>query len=130
MIKQQRLQWIITIIAVGTILWMSTPVTPALSAGTLTMGEAYPDFSEGILESAKLEKLDKGLLLKTNGFEIKDSFIKEILGQVAPEIRKELEKSRLFLLDQEVMEKLITQDAKSMGVLTAPAAYIPVRWVS
>lgn len=120
MIKQQRLQWIITIIAVGTILWTSTPVTTALSAGTLTMGEAYPDFSEGILESAKLEKMDKGLLLKTNGFEIRDSFIKEIFGQVAPEIRKELEKSLLFLLDQEAMEQLITQDAKSMGIPTEP----------
>jgi thiol-disulfide isomerase/thioredoxin len=120
MIKQQRLQWIITIIAVGTILWTSTPVTTALSAGTLTMGEVYPDFSEGILESAKLEKMDKRLLLKTNGFEIRDSFVKEKLGQVAPEIRKELEKNMLFLLDQEAMEKLITQDAKSMGIATEP----------
>ncbi len=120
MIKQQRLQWIITIIAVGTILWTSTPITTALSAGTLTMGEAYPDFSEGILESAKLEKMDKSLLLKTNGFEIRDSFFKEIFGQVAPEIRKELEKNMLFLLDQEAMEKLITQDAKSMGIETEP----------
>ena len=120
MIKQQRLQWIITIIAVGTILWTTTPVTTALSAGTLTVGEAYPDFSEGILESAKLEKMDKSLLLKTNGFEIRDSFIKEILGQVAPEIRKELEKNMLFLLDQEAMEELITQDAKSMGIATEP----------
>ena len=120
MIKQQRLQWIITIIAVGTILWTTTPVTTALSAGALTVGEAYPDFSEGILESAKLEKMDKSLLLKTNGFEIRDSFIKEIFGQVAPEIRKELEKNMLFLLDQEAMEELITQDAKSMGIATEP----------
>ncbi len=120
MIKQQRLQWIITIIAVGTILWTTTPVTTALSAGALTVGEAYPDFSEGILESAKLEKMDKSLLLKTNGFEIRDSFVKEIFGQVAPEIRKELEKNMLFLLDQEAMEELITQDAKSMGIATEP----------
>ena len=120
MIKQQRLQWIITIIAVGTILWTTTPVTTALSAGALTVGEAYPDFSEGILESAKLEKMDKSLILKTNGFEIRDSFVKEIFGQVAPEIRKELEKNMLFLLDQEAMEELITQDAKSMGIATEP----------
>ncbi|MCP4577317.1 MAG: thioredoxin family protein [Deltaproteobacteria bacterium] len=120
MIKQQRLQWIITIIAVGTILWTSTPITTALSAGSLTMGEVYPDFSEGILESAKLEKMEKSLLLKTNGFEVRDSFFKEIFGQVAPEIRKELEKNMLFLLDQEVMEKLITGDAKSMGIATEP----------
>lgn len=120
MIKQQRMQWIITIIAVGAILWTSTPITTALSAGSLTMGEAYPDFSEGILESAKLEKMDKGLLLKADGFEIRDSFFKEIFGQVAPEIRKELEKSMLFLLDQEAIEELITQDAKSMGIATEP----------
>ena len=120
MIKQQRLQWILAIMAVGAILWMITPVTSALSAEAPTMGESYPDFSEGILESAKLEKMGKGLLLKAKGFEIRDSFVEEIFGKVTPEIRKELEKSQLFLLDQEVMEKLITRDAKSMGIATEP----------
>ena len=120
MIKQKRLQWITTIMAVGTILWILTPISAALSAEAPTMGAAYPDFSEGVLKSAKLEKLGKSLLLKAKGFEIKDSFVEGIFGQVTPEIRKELEKNMLFLLDQEVMEQLIKDDAKSMGIATEP----------
>ena len=120
MIKQKRLQWMITIMAVGTILWMITPISAALSAEAPTMGTAYPDFSEGILKSAKLEKMDKSLLLKAKGFEIRDSFVEGIFGQVTPEIRKELERNMLFLLDQEVMEQLIKDDAKSMGIATEP----------
>ncbi len=120
MIKQKRLQWITTIMAVGTILWILTPISAALSAEAPTMGAAYPDFSEGVLKSAKLEKMGKSLLLKAKGFEIKDSFVEGIFGQVTPEIRKELEKNMLFLLDQEVMEQLIKDDAKSMGIATEP----------
>ena len=120
MIKQKRLQWIITIMAVGTVLWISTPISAALSAEVPTMGKAYPEFSEGILKSAKLEKMDRSLLLKANGFEIKDSFVEGVFGQITPEIRKQLERSMLFLLDQEVMEKLIKDDAKSMGIETEP----------
>ena len=120
MIKQQRLQWIITIVMFGVFFGFSIPITSALTAETHTMGEAYPDFSDGILKTARLEKMDKDILLKTNVFEIRDSFINEMFGQVTPEIRKELEKNLLFLLDQEVMEKLIIKDAKSMGIATEP----------
>ena len=110
----------ITIMAVGAILWITTPVPAALSAEAPTMGKAYPDFSEGILNSAKLEKMDKSMLLKAKGFAIRDSFVEGIFGQVTPEIRKELEKNMLFLLDQEVMDQLIKDDAKSMGIATEP----------
>ena len=114
----------ITIMAVGTILWATTPISAALSAEApdmgMAMGTAYPDFSEGILKSAKLEKMDKSLLLKAKGFEIRDSFVEGIFGQVTPEVRKELERNMLFLLDQEVMERLIKDDAKSMGIATEP----------
>jgi len=110
----------ITIMAVEAILWISTPISAALSAEAPTMGKAYPDFSEGILKSAKLEKMDKSLLLKAKGFEIRDSFVEGIFGQVTPEIRKELERNMLFLLDQKVMEQLIKDDAKSMGIATEP----------
>ena len=120
MIKQKRLQWVMTIIMIGTIFWAATPTTIALTAEALTLGEAYPDFTGGILKSAKLEKMDKGLLLKTDGFEIRDSFVEKIFDQMTPEIRKELEKNMLFLLDQEAIQALIKQDAESMGIATEP----------
>lgn len=102
------------------ILWMTLPVSGAFSKATQTMSEAYPEVSEGILKSAQLEKLDKGLLLKADGFEIRDSFFKEAFGKVDPEVQKELDKSKLFLLDQKAMEELIKQDAKSLGVAMEP----------
>ena len=117
MIKQQRrLQWILTAIMIGSIYWTTIPATSALTAETSTMAEAYPDFADGILKSARLIKMDRGLLLQTDGFKIQDSFMKEVFGQTTPEIRKELERNLLFLLDQEVIRKLIKQDAESMGI--------------
>jgi thiol-disulfide isomerase/thioredoxin len=120
MIKQNRIQWFATIIAFATFACMTISYLAPLSAEANTLGETYPEFSEGILKSAKLEKMDKRFLLKADGFEIKDSFIKESLGQLAPDVQKDLEKNLLFLLDQEAMERLITQDAKSMGIATEP----------
>ena len=121
MIKQQRLQWVITIIIIGTICWITAPVGTVPAAETSTMAEVYPDFADGILKSAKLVKMDKGLLLQTDRFKIQDSFVEEIFGQMTPEIRKELEKNLLFLLDQEAIQTFIKQDAESMGIATEPA---------
>lgn len=120
MIKQNRLQRFATIIAFATLACMTISYLAPMSAEANTLGETYPEFSEGVLKSAKLEKMDKGLLLKADGFEIKDSFIKESLGQLAPEVQKDLKKNLLFLLDQEAMEKLIMRDAKSLGIATEP----------
>ena len=119
--KQKQLRRLFTLMAVGFIFWATTPISPAFSAGAPTLGEAYPEFAEGVLKSAKMEKMDNNnMLLKANGFEIKASFAEEIFDKVEPEVRKELEKSMLFLLDQEATEKLLIQDVKSMGIATEP----------
>ena len=118
--QQRRLQWILTVIMFGSICWTTIPATRALTAEAPTMEEAYPDFSDGILKSARLIKMDKGLLLQADGFKIQDSFMEEAFGQITPEIRKELEKNLLFLLDQEAIQKLIKQDAESMGITKEP----------
>jgi hypothetical protein len=77
MIKQNRLHWFATIIAFATFACMTISYLAPMSAEANTWGETYPEFSEGILKSAKLEKMENGLLLKADGFEIKDSFIEE-----------------------------------------------------
>ena len=79
--KQKRLRWIITILIIGAIFWMTTPISMALTAESPTLAEAYPDFADGILKSARLVKMDKGLLLQTDHFKIQESFVKEILGK-------------------------------------------------
>ncbi len=119
--KQQRLQWIITILIIGAIFWTTTPISMALTAESPTLAETYPDYADGILKSARLVKMDKGLLLQTDRFKIQESFVKGILAQMAPEVRKQLEKNMLFLLDQEVIQRLIKEDAASMGIATESA---------
>jgi thioredoxin 1 len=114
--RQKPFHWIV--MAMGIIFWMTTPISQALSAEAKTLGEAYPEFSEGVLKSAKMEKMDENVLLKAHGFEIKASFAEELFGKVEPKVKKELEKSMLFLLDQEATEKLLIRDAKSMGIAT------------
>jgi thioredoxin 1 len=114
--RQKPFHWIV--MAMGIIFWMTTPISQALSAEAQTLGEAYPEFAEGVLKSAKMEKMDENVLLKAHGFEIKASFAEELFGKVEPKDKKDLEKSMLFLLDQEATEKLLIQDAKSMGIAT------------
>ncbi len=119
--KQQRLQWVITIIIIGVIFWTTTPISMALTAEAPTLAETYPDFADGILKSARLVKLDKGLILQADHFSIPSSFMEKTFGKMTPEIRKELEKNKLFLLDQEVIQTLIKEDAKAMDIATEPA---------
>ncbi len=116
MIKQKPHKWMLAIIAFAAISCIASVVIAITDATAKTMEEVYPQFSEGILKSAKLEKMDNHLLLKADGFEIKDSFLEKTFGNVNPQVRKQLEKNMLFLLDQEVMEQLIKQDAKAMGI--------------
>ncbi len=121
MIKEKRVRfsgWVI--ITVACLLWMTIPPSTALSEEGKTLGQAYPGFFDGILASAKLEKLKEPVLLKADGFEITDAFFKEAFGEVDPGVKKELEKGMLFILDQEVMERLILEDAKSMGFTVEP----------
>ena len=118
MMKQKEVKWLAAF-ATMAFLCMGCLISSATGIETKTLGETYPGFSEGILASARLEKMDEPLLLKASGFEITDAFFKETFGNVDPKVKKELKKSMLFLLDQEVMEKLIMADAKSMGIVHA-----------
>jgi thiol-disulfide isomerase/thioredoxin len=82
----------------------------------VTVEGAYPGLVTGVLKSARLTEMEKGILLQSYGIEIKEDFAKEVLEQAPPEMRKELEKNLFFLLEQEAMERFIQQDAVSMGI--------------
>lgn len=82
----------------------------------VTMEGAYPGLAKGVLKSARLTEMEKGILLQSDGIEIKEDFAKEVLDEAPPEMRKELEKDLFFLLEQEAVERLIKQDAVSMGI--------------
>jgi len=82
----------------------------------VTVEGAYPGLTTGLLKSARLADMEKEILLQAYEVEIREDFAGEVLGQAPPGMRKELEKSLFFLLEQEAMERLIQQDAVSMGI--------------
>ena len=95
----------------------SQPLVPsALAESAPTVESVYPGLAAGVLQSATLSGMNKGLVLQGDGVEIQASFAEKILGQVKPEIRKELEKNMFFLLEQEATREFIKRDAKAMGI--------------
>lgn len=89
---------------------------PVCGSEAPTMLQAYPDFAEGILKFARLAELPDGLLIKTDNFEIRGTFAEKMLKKMPPDMRRELEKNLLLLLDQEALEAFIKQDANSLGI--------------
>jgi thiol-disulfide isomerase/thioredoxin len=115
MIKK-RMAWGLATLLVS-VFFYSQPLVPnALAESAPAVESVYPGLATGILQSAILAEMDKGTLLQGDGVEIQASFAEKILGQVKPEIRKELEKSMFFLLEQEAIKELIRRDAKAMGI--------------
>jgi len=106
----------LAMLLIATLLYLQPMVTNALAEGALTVESAYPSLATGVLQSAVLAEMDKGTLLKGDGVEVQASFADKTLGQVKPEIRKQLEKSMFFLLEQEAVRELIRQDAMTMGI--------------
>ena len=87
-----------------------------LAENTPTVESVYPGLAMGFLKSATLAKMDEGTLLQGKGVEIQASFAEKIFGQAPPEMRKELEKSMFFLLEQEAAQEFVKQDAETMGI--------------
>ena len=115
MIKK-RMAWGLATLLVATLFYSQPLVTSALAENAPAVESVYPGLATGVLQSAILEEMDKGTLLQGDGVEIQASFAEKTLGQVKPEIRKELEKNMFFLLEQEAIQGLIRRDAKAMGI--------------
>ena len=93
----------------GKLAWAAEPVKA-------TVESTYPGLASGVLKLARLTDMEKDILLKAYQIEIKPDFAKDMMAKVPPETQKELEKNLFFLLEQEAMEMLIKQDAKSLGI--------------
>ncbi|MFO7602123.1 MAG: thioredoxin family protein [Candidatus Desulfacyla sp.] len=116
--KQERVwMWTVALTAVFFLMpgGMGKPARADEPAKTTVEG-TYPGLATGMLKLAILTDMKKDELLKAYQIEIKPDFAKDMLTQVPPEMRKELEKNLFFLLEQKAMEMLIKQDAKSMGI--------------
>ncbi len=115
MIKN-RMAWGLATLLVSVFFYSQPLVTSALAESAPAVENVYPGLATGVLQSATLTKMDRETLLQGHGVEIQASFADKRLGQAKPEIRKELQKSMFFLLEQEAIQELIKRDAMTMGI--------------
>jgi thiol-disulfide isomerase/thioredoxin len=78
----------------------------------LTIEDAYPGLASGILKTARLDELDKGVILKTNDFQIDESFLDELLKDLDPDLRQEYEKHLIYFVEEEAIEKVLLHEAR------------------
>jgi len=103
---------IITIFICGTL------TVPVQAFSTETVEDKYPDLSTGVLKSAQLVEMSSDILLSADGFEIPYSWVQETLRGFPSEMRKQVEGSLFFLLEQDVTQKVMVRDAKISGIPT------------
>jgi thiol-disulfide isomerase/thioredoxin len=82
-------------------------------SGSQTVEQAYPGFASGILKGAKMVKITKGILVASEGIEIKESQIKETVERADPNVREQLRKNLFFILEQETMKAVLVREANS-----------------
>ncbi len=108
----------VTVVAGLACLAMALIWAPGLGAqdnGPRTVEQAYPGFASGILKKAILVDMEPGVLLTSQGVEIKESRIREIVEAADPAVKEELEKNRFFLLEQEAVRAFLGREAASSG---------------
>lgn len=81
----------------------------------LTVEQAYSGLATGILKSAKLVRLNKGVLLTAEGTKIEESVLKEIIKNSKPEMHEQLKKNLFFILEQIATKKLLLYEAYKSG---------------
>ena len=85
-------------------------------SGSQTVEQVYPGFASHILKSAKMVEMGRGILLETDGIDIRESHLSELVAKAEPAIHPELKKNLFFLLEQEVMKKLLAREAKHSDI--------------
>jgi thioredoxin 1 len=88
---------------------------PAFSVARGTLQELYPDMSFGVLRFACLSDLPKGIVLKTDDVTIHESLLLQMVEKESPEFREEMKKNLIYVLEQEVNNKLLLAEAYQSG---------------
>lgn len=105
--------------ATGFAVFFFTFVAVSIQAsGKDTVDGAYPGLAAGVLKSARLSEMNPGTLVSADGFEISSTWLDETVRQFPQEARKQIEGSIFFLLEQEVLQKVIVRDAAIAGIPT------------
>ncbi len=80
-----------------------------------TVEQAYPGLASGVLKKARMVPMKKGEILTTEGIEIRETQLNEKVETADPNIREQLRKNLLFILEQEVTGALLVTEAKRSG---------------
>lgn len=92
---------------------------PAIAAETGTMESTYSEFAQGFFKSAKLETMDDKTLLRADGFTISSSEITSAIEGQDPNLKRQLEKNLIFVLEQETIRRVLLNEAQKAGIATS-----------
>ncbi len=84
---------------------------PEVAADAPAMADAYPFLASGVLTYARLVELEPGVVLQAEGVRISAEELDEEIAGIPPAFREQMEKNRLFMLDQRATEALIKAEA-------------------
>jgi thioredoxin 1 len=90
------------------------------AAGTArakTVSDVYPLLSDRFLKSAELVEAESGMLLKTGtGISISLQDFETSLSQYDPKLQDQIKGNLIFLLDQDIITRILLQEAQKSGI--------------
>jgi thiol-disulfide isomerase/thioredoxin len=78
-----------------------------------TVNQRYPNLASGALTYAKIAALPEGVLLKSEGVEIRLSEVQEVVSDQPLQVREMLAKNLFYVLEQEARGKLLLRVARN-----------------
>lgn len=89
--------------------------TPSFAGGQITVHEAYPNMGFGVLGLARLSDLPEGTVLRAEDIVIEESRLLRMGNKESSELREELKKNLIFLLEEELKNSLLLAEAYQNG---------------
>ncbi len=77
-----------------------------------TLAEAHPSLASGALSQARLMTLPDGILLQAAGLAITETDVADALAQAPPELREQMRRHALLILEQQATEPLLVLQAR------------------
>jgi thiol-disulfide isomerase/thioredoxin len=103
-------------------LWLFEASPRADASKGMTLDQAYPGLASGILKTARLETLEKGVVMKTNDLQIDENLLGELLKEIDQDLRPQYEKNLFFVMEQQALEKVLLHEARKSGANTEDSA--------
>jgi thiol-disulfide isomerase/thioredoxin len=98
-----------------TVFAFSLSSIPAFPSARDTLQELYPGMSFGVLRFARLSDLPKGIVLESDEVTIHESLLLRMVEKESPEFREELKKNLVYVLEQELNNRLLLSEAYKNG---------------